>query len=117
MVTFLDKEVVVATLLGLFTIFLLINSQRKANQALRVNLFFKVTIALVILAPFIAMYYQKSKALENINYFKTKAPLKCEIENKGNYLVSKASGWSTYKEYYFIKESLLIRADSCETEQ
>ena len=117
MFTFMDKEIVVVSLVGLFAIFLLINSQRRANQPFKVNLFFKVVIILVILAPFIAMYDAKSTASENISFFKSDAGLKCETTTQSSYLVSKASGWTVHQEVYFLKDSLLIRADKCEREQ
>lgn len=70
---------------------------------------------MILLETLLIMVVVVGKALigKNTKYFNTAATLKCEGGDKNNYLISKATGWSVTATYYFLKESLLVRADKC----
>ncbi|MDQ7067973.1 MAG: hypothetical protein Q9M40_08365 [Sulfurimonas sp.] len=51
-------------------------------------------------------------AEENIKKFKSAKVLRCTSKEQ-QYRVSKKDGWEVDK-YFFIKDSLMIRADKCE---
>ena len=108
MFEYLNFDLIKATIFLFIPISLLIFS-RKANisQNLKILLVFLMSIVLA------EAYYSYSSALENIQSAKDGSHLKCSIGDN-NYKVSMKDGWKV-DENYFLKDSLLIRADKCET--
>jgi hypothetical protein len=100
------------TFLGVLAISLLIGVQKKRTKGLSWPI--KLLFIFFISLPFLEMYLSKLDADKNTKYFNTAATLRCEGGDKNNYLISQTTGWSLNDKYYFLKESLLIRADKCE---
>jgi len=73
---------------------------------------FKWSILAIFALPLLEAYSSMGTAKENISEFKEDGTLKCHIESF-NYVVSKEDKWRV-KGYYFTKDSLLVRADSCD---
>ena len=103
---YIDTSLLTATIMSLLLI-PIIGSKKNGTDAL-LKIFVLLLIAINIFAPFDA----QSTAEENIKAFNTHVSIKCK-SNEDSYLVSLKNGWST-KKNFFIKESLMIRADRCE---
>jgi len=107
MFDYLDQETIVAFILLTLVIGLL-RSTRESN----INWDLRFLLLFAISVPFLSVYEQNSIALENIQSIKNGNNLKCVV-GLNSYRVSTKDGWSIDKNY-FIKESVLIRADMCE---
>ena len=72
------------------------------------NIKFLIFVTLSI--PTLDAYSAYLTANENITHFNKNKELRCT--NASSYLVSKKDGWK-FDKTYFIKDSLMIRADHC----
>ena len=99
-------------------------------SAFVVVLFFSITIfmtkdkftAILVVFLYILIAYDAyssyDNALENMKYFNNKKSLTCFsggglYSSANKYYVDKSSGWILKKDY-FIKDSLMIRANKCD---
>jgi len=71
-----------------------------------------VIIPLILIMPFITAHSSKSDAQDNLQHFKAGNSFTCRAKDNNNYRVSLSDGWSS-DGFYFVKDSLLIRADNC----
>ena len=71
-----------------------------------------VIIPIILIMPFIAAHSSKNDAQDNIQHFKTGTSFTCRAKDNNNYRVNLSDGWSS-DGFYFVKDSLLIRADKC----
>ena len=78
-----------------------------------VKLFFLFVALVFITFPFIAADSYQTTAKNNLVRFINGKSLICGEQDSNKYSVSSKNGWSRDKNY-FIKDSLLIRADRCE---
>ena len=69
-------------------------------------------IGILIVIPFIDAKFSMSKAEQNIQNFKAAKILRCTKKDT-KYRVSRKDGWEI-DGLYFVKDSLMIRADICE---
>jgi hypothetical protein len=114
MLAFINYETVKAFGLLFFAILILtasfrINSKEKKRDYKRIL----IVIALVFATlPFMEAYNKQSDAQTNLQNFKRGNSFICNAGDNNSYRVSKKDGW-TIENIYFIKDSLLIRADKC----
>ncbi len=78
----------------------------------------KYLVLMIAIFYFLHSYEKYSETKENKEFFKNEKLLKCfsggGLYSEANrYRVSKKNGWSLEGDY-FIKESLMIRANKCE---
>ncbi len=107
---FIDMHLIIPSLLLLFGLFLLgITTQENSK-----GYFIKGTLILLMILNMVDPIYTASCAEENIKAFNSKNTLACKTVYD-RYRISKKDGWKVDKSY-FIKESLMIRADMCERE-
>lgn len=106
--TFLDARLVVGMLFLALVLSVEIFSLTKTKKSKSRYLFY---VAIVTL-PFIIANADKNDALENVKLMQDGNALKCTV-NSTLYKVSQAEGWSVKNDIYFMKDSLLIRADRC----
>ena len=86
---------------------------KELDTTVGVKLFF-IFVALVFISlPFIAADSYQTTAKNNLVRFSNGKSMICEGKDSNKYSVSSKNGWSRDKNY-FIKDSLLIRADECE---
>jgi hypothetical protein len=108
MFEYMDKEIVVAFILLLLASLLFTFSARKTLEN-------KKRLIITSLLPILFMIvinFISSGASSNINAVKNGVSLKCWDADK-EYRVSLKDDWEIDKNY-FVKESLMIRADKCE---
>lgn len=74
---------------------------------------FSIFVLGLIITPFIEAYNLQQDAILNQQHFKSNSSFICHAKDNNDYKVSKKSLWSI-DDIYFIKDSLLIRADKCE---
>jgi len=110
MFEYIDQEVVKATLLFIAMFYLLLASRSSKRKP--IAKYYHVVALLVLSVLFIDAYIRESKSSENIKRFSQGAKLECQIDST-LYRVSKGDDWVLDKAY-FIRESLMIRADKCE---
>ena len=108
MFEFMDGSYIVTTILLLIVIPYFISGTEIKRKALALG----IIIPLVIIIPLIAAHSSKSDAQDNIQHFKTGASFTCRAKDNNNYRVNLSDGWSS-DGFYFVKDSLLIRADKC----
>ena len=108
MFEYIDFQIVAASLLLLISVGLLLNAKKKSNK----NWELRLLLLFAILLPFYYSYDISSRVVENIQSIKNGNKLLC-VAGLVSYKVSTKDGWSIDKNY-FIKESVLIRADMCE---
>ncbi|MEA1916557.1 MAG: hypothetical protein U9N42_03390 [Campylobacterota bacterium] len=106
MFEFVNSSEVVPSVILVFVLLLLYDSKDKRNNSL-IIVSMLILVAMNIYLPF----NQKSITENNIEDFKSGNALICKV-NDFTYKVSKKSSWSV-EGYYFLKDDLLIRADSC----
>jgi len=122
MLEFIDIELVKGLLFLLITGSVTILSfssnnekQKKQYQDVSKNnekFYWLLFIGILIVTPFIDAKFSMSKAEQNIQNFKGAKILRCtKIDTK--YRVSKKASWEV-DGLYFVKDSLMIRADTCE---
>jgi hypothetical protein len=107
MFEYLDKEIIVASILLIISIGLL-----KGIGKNRINWYLRILFLFAISLPFIQIYDLDTTASENIQSLEEGSTLKC-IMRDNSYRISTKDGWKINKNY-FTKDSLLIRADKCE---
>ena len=110
MFEFIDMQIVAAV--GLLMGLLLINIPKPKNEKQEKRGVHKLILIGLISIPVLAALTDSKDAQANIEKFKSDAALICST-NGSEYLVSKKENWDI-SEYYFKKESLIIRADRCE---
>ena len=113
MFTFIDLAMIKAVIMLIFTIYIFYASMSldkarpyllKAIHALAIT---------AIISIFVVAYNDEQNAIDNGNAFaKNNRVLEC-TNNNNLYRVSKKDGWGV-DGLYFIKDSLMIRADMCE---
>ena len=109
---FIDPQLILTSLLLLLATFLLsANPKRKSSEK---GYFIEWVLLILIIINIAAPLHEASCAQENKNEFSQGRSFTCK--NSGNqYRVSIKDGWEVDKSY-FVKESLMIRADMCEKE-
>ena len=107
MFEYLDLEIIAASVLLALSIGTL-RATRKSN----INWDLRFALLFAISLPLFYMYDANITVLNNIQSVKNGSKLRCEAGDN-NYIVSIKDGWEIDKNY-FLKESLLIRADKCE---
>ena len=107
MFEYLDREIIVASVLSIFLFGLLRGISKNGT-----TWYPKILFLFAILLPFVQMYDSYTTASENIQSLKKGVTLKCTLKDN-SYRVSTKDGWQVDKEY-FIKESFMVRADRCE---
>jgi len=86
--------------------------QSDKRSSVNINYFHGTAIA-AVLSIFVVAYISEQDAIDNTTtMLKHNRVLQCK-NNKNLYRVSKKDGWSV-DGFYFIKDSLMIRADMCE---
>jgi len=104
MFEYIDKQTIVALSLVFVMLSLLdLKGKKKIMQGAVVLYFALIGVSI---------FNSYSTVQENIKSFKSGSELKCSSLEQ-EYSVSKKAGWSV-KRHYFLKDSLLIRIDSCE---
>ena len=106
MFEYIDVELVKAITLLMFSFLLYYASDDKKNRSLSIPLFFAVMVF------FIATYFTKETAQTNKRLFLDEKALICK-DRLSDYLVSKENGYRL-DDNFFIKDTLMIRADRCE---
>ena len=86
--------------------------EKESGTTVGVKLFFLFAALVFISFPFIDADNSQTTAKNNLIRFTNGAKLICKGEDSNKYSVSSKSGWDRDKNY-FIKDSLLIRADEC----
>lgn len=122
MLEFIDIELVKGLLFLLITGSVTIlsfsaNNEKQKNHHKDVSknnekFYWLLFIGILIVIPFIDAKFSMSKAEQNIQNFKGIKVLRC-IKKDSRYRVSKIDGWEV-DGLYFVKDSLMIRADICE---
>ena len=125
MTEFIDIEIIKAVIILFFASGLLILSFRidfhaKERQSATKKrsyekYYWLAYIALLASIPFFKANSAKKDAEANIKSFKSAKVLRCSTQSN-QYRVSKKDGWQRDK-YFFIKDSLMIRADKCKEMQ
>jgi len=107
---FIDMRLIISSVLLLLASLVAIIGGRKSD----VNFFMSWIFVLVIIFNIANPIYSASCAEENIKEFSQGSIFTCK-NSSNEYRVSKKDGWEVDKSY-FVKESLMIRADMCERE-
>lgn len=108
MMTFLDAPLIIAILFLTLVFSVEIFSTRKTKASKSRYLLYAVILSI----PFRIANTNKNDALENVKFIQDGHALKCTVDST-LYKVSHAEGWGVENDIYFIKDSLLIRADHC----
>jgi len=104
MFEYIDKQTIIALSLAFLMLSLLdLKGKKKIMQG-------AVLLYFALLG--VSMFDSYLTVQENIKSFKSGSELKCSSLEQ-EYSVSKKTGWSV-KQHYFLKDSLLVRVDSCE---
>ena len=113
MFTFIDKQMVVAVVMFIGATYLLYGSMSSGkSSSVNINYFHGITIA-AILSIFVVAYISEQDAMSNIIAMNKHHRIFQCTNNNNLYRVSKKDGWGV-DGFYFIKDSLMIRADMCE---
>ena len=109
MFEYIDFEVVKVTLLFIAMFYLLLASRSSKRKP--IAKYYHIVALLILSVIFIDAYMSESKSSENRKSFLQGAKLECQIDSS-LHRVSKEDAWVLDKAY-FIRESLMIRADAC----
>lgn len=109
MFEYIDFEIVKAVVFLIATLYLLLASTRRKSSVAK---YYHFTALLAISSIFIIAYMSEQESIHNIRVFNQGARLECNTNNN-LYRVSKQDAWEIERNY-FIKESLMVRADKCE---
>jgi len=104
MFEYMDKQIIISLSLALLMLSLLDLEGKKKIMQGAVLLYFAL-IGVGMINSYLTVQ-------ENIKSFKNGSELKCSSLEQ-EYSVSLKSGWSL-KKHYFLKDSLLVKVDSCE---
>ena len=107
---FIDPQLILSSLLLLLATFLLSAKKKGSEKGYLTVWVLLILIIINISAPL----HEASCAEDYINEFSRGNSLTCK-NSRDQYRVSMKDGWEVDKNY-FIKESLMIRADMCEKE-
>lgn len=111
---YMDRNLVTASVLSLLMLLMINASFFKPKEKIKINIFLKIIIVVILLIPILEGYNLSNDAKSNIHYFQTAKTLTCK-NLSGKYQISQINGWKVHRNY-FIKDSLMIRADKCEIE-
>jgi len=106
MLEFIDLEMIKMNVFAIFASLVIVGIFKNIRKALTIY------FSILLLFSMGSLYYMKSVAQENIQSFKKANELKC-TQADSEYRVSIDEKWIIDKNY-FIKDSLMIRADKCE---
>ncbi len=120
MMEFFSFELVKASIIGILATglaYVSVLSKGKRDKELDTTVgvkrfFLFVALVFISLSFIVADSYQTT-AKNNLMRFSNGKSLICEGKDSNKYSVSSKNGWSRDKNY-FIKDSILIRADRCE---
>ena len=98
---------------SIFTIIMFIGLVSMDNK--KKNYDSKLIIFVIVLMNLYNPYSTQQSALENINSFNQGEILICNV-NDLKYKVLLLDEWHIVDEYYFNKDSILLRADMCEVQ-
>ena len=109
---FIDPQLILTSLLLLLATFLLSASgkRKKSEKGYLIEWVLLILIIINIAYPL----HEASCTEDNLKEFAQGSGFTCK-NSSNNYRVSKQDGWEVDKSY-FVKESLMIRADMCERE-
>lgn len=105
MIAFLDLEMLKMNVFAIVALLLLINTAKNPKKA------FVIYFSILLIINIAVLAMQKSSASQNIQYFKDERELVCN-EVDPLYRVHISNGWKVSTQF-FLKDSLLIRADKC----
>jgi|GEM_PF-1438711 len=109
---FIDPQLILTSLLLLLATFLLsVSGKRKSSEK---GYLIEWVLLILIVINIAAPLHEASCVEDNKNEFSHGSSFICE-NRSDKYRVSKKDGWEVDKSY-FVKESLMIRADMCEKE-
>jgi len=113
MFTFIDLDMIKAVMLLILIIYTLYGSlSLDGSKPSLLKVIHAIAITAII-SIFVVAYNNKENAQENTNAFaKNNTVLEC-TNNNNLYRISQKDGWNV-DGLYFIKDSLMIRADMCE---
>lgn len=106
MFEYINFELLKATIFFIATAYIVLLSNSSKKQ------YYYLVMLLALSVIFINADMNESKSIENIKSFSQGVKLKCQIDST-LYSVSKKDAWILDKGY-FIRDSLMIRADKCE---
>ena len=109
MFEYIDFEIVKAVLFSIAALYLLLASTRSKKKPYAK--YYHLVALLLLSSIFIIAYMSESKSTENIKSFTQGRKLECQIDS-ALYSVSKEDAW-VIEQGYFVRESLMIRADEC----
>ena len=112
---FIHFQTVTATIIAIFVLLLFNGSITKVKKKFTISNAMKVLLVLVFLIPFVESYSLSRDAQFNMPAMKENKTLICENADTNKYQVSQVNGWKVEKNY-FLKDSLMIRADRCEVQ-
>ncbi len=121
MIEFIDSELIKALfLLSLILVFLVpsLSTQKKKSKQLQsskkssAKYYWFAYVLFITALIFFQADSSMMQAKENIKLFRGVKVLRC-TNDSSKYRVSKQDGWEV-DGFYFIKDSLMIRADRCE---
>ncbi|WP_151900479.1 hypothetical protein [Sulfurimonas hydrogeniphila] len=112
MFAFIDQEMIKAVILLILTIYVFYGSlSLDGSKPSLLKVIHTIAITAII-SIFVVAYNNKEDAIANTKAFLHKSVFVCK-NSENLYRVSKKDGWSV-DGYYFVKDSLMIRADGCE---
>ena len=111
---YIDFHVITAVLMADLILILLVSSNNKKKRFAISNTM-KTVMAAIAMLPIMQCYYLSRDAEFNLSAFKNNKTFICKNSDSNTYQVSQANGWKTEKNY-FLKDSLMIRADRCEVQ-
>ena len=114
MINFFDKESIIGAVMFIVLIFFIVSSiyiTPKGEPSKTPPAYIKYIYLVILSLPIFVALYNKNIALENMKLINMGKSLKCR-DNQSLYLVAQNNGWRV-DGIYFIKDSLLIRADKC----
>lgn len=109
MFEYVDLEIVKAVIFLIATLYLLLASTRGKSSVAK---YYHAAALLAISSIFIIAYMSEQDNIHNMKVFNQGARLECNTNNN-LYSVSKQNVWEIERNY-FVKESLMVRADKCE---
>ncbi|WP_151899640.1 hypothetical protein [Sulfurimonas hydrogeniphila] len=111
MFAFIDPDMIKAVILLILTIYAFYGSLSLDGSKPSLLKAIHALIITAIAYVFVSAYNDKEDAIANTKAFLHKSVFVCK-NSENLYRVSKKDGWSV-DGYYFIKDSLMIRADGC----
>ena len=110
MLEYMHPALIYVGLITLFALLIALLVSYKDKDGKTARKVITTFILISIIMPTSQAYYTQQTAQENMQHFKQDKVLQCT--SLSSYKVSKEDGWELDKNY-FIKDSLMIRADHC----